>query len=170
MWTLYHGLPANTRRCLKVVLMLGRRRRLWANIKTTLSQRLVFAVIHQSVETIQQKRDTNAVIMLVQRLWRLPNISLLQHNIYNTDPMLYLYWANVVKVGSTLKQILVSILFCWDIICSKMQYLFKRGRCEHKGYNGHNVNWWSGSWANIDRSTNRNIPKENYTWKDGFHW
>ena len=35
--------PANTRRWAIVVLMLGRRRRRWPNIKTTLAQRLEFA-------------------------------------------------------------------------------------------------------------------------------
>ena len=35
--------PANTRRSANVVLMLVRRRRRWANIETTLDERLVFA-------------------------------------------------------------------------------------------------------------------------------
>ena len=34
---------ANTRRSYNVILMLGQRLRRWANIKTTLGQRLVFA-------------------------------------------------------------------------------------------------------------------------------
>ena len=37
--------PANTRRCLNVVLLLGRRRRRRANIANTLGQRIVFAGI-----------------------------------------------------------------------------------------------------------------------------
>ena len=36
-------LPANMRHRLKVVLLLGQRRRRWANSKTTLSRRLMFA-------------------------------------------------------------------------------------------------------------------------------
>ena len=38
-------LTANTRRWTNVVLMLGQRRRRWPNIKTTLAQGLVFAVV-----------------------------------------------------------------------------------------------------------------------------
>ena len=37
--------PANTRRWTNAVLMLGQRRRRWANINTTLGHRLVFAVL-----------------------------------------------------------------------------------------------------------------------------
>ena len=36
-------LPANTRRSANVVLMLANRLRCWANIKTTLAERLLFA-------------------------------------------------------------------------------------------------------------------------------
>ena len=37
------ALPANTRRCTNVVLLLAHRLRCWTSIKTTLAQRLVFA-------------------------------------------------------------------------------------------------------------------------------
>ena len=42
-WQDWWGLPANTRHWPNVILMLGRRRRRWANIKTTLGKWLVFA-------------------------------------------------------------------------------------------------------------------------------
>ena len=38
-----YAYPANKRRCLNVVLMLGRHRRRWPYIKTTLGQCLVLA-------------------------------------------------------------------------------------------------------------------------------
>ena len=52
----YH-FPANTRRWLNVVLMLGQRRRQWANIKPTLRQRLVFAGLWSPRLTCRTSRD-----------------------------------------------------------------------------------------------------------------
>ena len=42
---IFNEIPANTRRSAQVVSMLHQRRRRWANIETTLAERLVFAGI-----------------------------------------------------------------------------------------------------------------------------
>ena len=61
--TLAHHIPANTRHWTNVCLMLGQRRRRWANIKPTLVQRLVFAgiltynVIPAAAKTLVQHKN-----------------------------------------------------------------------------------------------------------------
>ena len=57
-----------------VVSMLAQRRRRWANIKTTLAQRLVFAVSGLRTGN-QHDTATNAGLMFNQRLWHCPNIT-----------------------------------------------------------------------------------------------
>ena len=67
--------PANNRRCPTVVLMLAQRRRRWANISTTVGQRLVFA--GQSGQCWNSlKRQHYAGLMLVHHLRRCPIIKL----------------------------------------------------------------------------------------------
>ena len=66
LWLLLsqHSIPANTRRWVNAVLMLGRRRRRRANIKASLGQRFVLAGIEgrtQNISKIIRSSDSNKI-------------------------------------------------------------------------------------------------------------
>ena len=65
MWNIYH-LKASTTQWPSVGLMLGQRRRRWANIKPTLGQQCVFAEL-RPVRTVCDNRQTDRQIFYWQK-------------------------------------------------------------------------------------------------------
>ena len=83
--------PANTRRWTNVGLMLGQRRRRWANINTTLVQCLVFAGIsHYQPVLVNTTQQT--------RYWT-RSIKAMLHSCWATFPTLNHNWLNVWSIS-----------------------------------------------------------------------
>ena len=82
------AIPENTRRSASVGTMLGQRRRRWANIVPTLSERLVFSGWLFSVQTDQH----------------VANNSMSFHQTRDVEPVLVWCWASVVDGGPIINQ------------------------------------------------------------------